>query len=369
MISEIDIHNFKIHKNSELPIGPLTIFTGINGMGKSSVIQSLLMLRENIVGKNYPGPLNIRGKSYDVGSSFANLVNWYAEDSDRLGIHIIYDGQKFRFDYQYPLKNVTELLPYPGSEPYPVDVLMRLPLFNDNFQYLSAFRFGPIESYGGDTGAINRRQVSVVNGNGEYAVALLDKYGNDDIEVPEMAEGDDLSLAAQTAYWLSRISPNVRVAIDGNSETKYNLNYTYPTSKGRNKVSPLNTGYGISYVLSVIVALLISRKGALVIIENPEAHIHPAAQSALMELISRAVSGGVQVIIESHSDHIIFGALVNMKKEIISKKDLEILHFDTDNENRLIHIPIEIGPDCRIKNAPPHFVEQMNLDLDILFDE
>lgn len=369
MLSKIEIHNFKIHKSSELPLAPLTIFSGINGVGKSSVTQCLLMLRENVTGNNYPGPLNIKGKSFDVGDNFASLVNWYAEDSDRLGISLHADSNTYSFDYQYTPDNTTELWPYPGSKTYHLDELRRLPLFNDNFQYLSAFRFGPQESYTGDTSAIKRRQVSVNNGNGEYAVAILDQYGNDEIEVPDMAEGSDARLATQTAYWLSRISPNVRVAIDGNFSTKYHLNFTYPSAKGRHKVSPLNTGYGISYVLSIIVALLISPKGALVVIENPEAHIHPAAQSALMELVARAVKGGIQVIIESHSDHIIFGALVNMKKGLLKHDDVELLHFDIDEKGHLISTPVTIGPDCRIKNAPAHFVEQMNLDLDVLFDE
>ncbi len=369
MLSKIEIHNFKIHKSSELPLSPLTIFSGINGVGKSSVTQCLLMLRENVTGNCYPGPLNIKGKSFDIGDNFASLVNWYAEDSDRLGISLQTKSNTYSFDYQYTPESTTELSPYPGSKSYHLDELRHLPLFNDNFQYLSAFRYGPQESYTGDASAIKRRQVSISKGNGEYAVAILDKYGNDEIKVLDMAEGSDVRLATQTAYWLSRISPNVRVAVDGNFSTKYHLNFTYPSARGRYKVSPLNTGYGISYVLSIIVALLISPKDALVVIENPEAHIHPAAQSALMELVARAVKGGIQVIIESHSDHIIFGALVNMKKGLLNHDDVELLHFDIDEKGQLTSTSVTIGPDCRIKNAPNRFVEQMNLDLDILFDE
>ena len=135
-------------------------------------------------------------------------------------------------------------------------------------------------------------------------------------------------------------------------------------------MTALNTGFGVSYVLPIIVGLLSTVPGGLVIIENPEAHIHPAAQSALMELISRVVKGGAQVILETHSDHIIFGALVNMKRSTLKKTDVSILHFDSPSYDGILSVtPVSIGPDCRIKNAPPHFVEQMNLDLDVLFDE
>lgn len=80
-------------------------------------------------------------------------------------------------------------------------------------------------------------------------------------------------------------------------------------------IDALNTGFGITYVLSVLVAVLFAPKGSLVLIENPEAHIHPAAQAALMKLISRAAEHGVQIILETHSDHVINGALVALKKE------------------------------------------------------
>ena len=269
---------------------------------------------------------------------------------------------------------MTEIPLYSGSKIYDIKELESVSLFNKSFQYLSAFRFGPKSIYNGDTLAINNKQVSLSNGSGEYAVAILDRYGNEPIEIKSMALPFDdgtinYNLGVQAALWLNRVSPDVQLAIDVDGNN-YMLNYSYPGPNGRRKVSPLNTGFGISYLLSVIVALLISHEKSTVIIENPEAHIHPAAQSSLMHLVSLAVKGGAQVIIETHSDHIIFGALVNMKQNVISGKDLKIHHFDRNVSTGELEItPVKIGRDCRIKNAPRNFVEQMNLDLDILFDE
>lgn len=379
MISRVKIHNFKIHKDSNLPLSPLTIFSGINGMGKSSVSQALLMVRDCVRNDNcYPKVLKLQGNSYNVGDRFGSLVNWFIKDeADKLRVTVCTDDEKeYPFEFQYELNSDTEIPVYPGSKIFDRDELKTIPLFSDSFQYLSAFRFGPKSDYKGDTGALKTRSVSINNGSGENAVALLGKFGNEQIQVEEMAIGSpyvraDLRLDTQTALWLNRISPNVKLAIDNDeSANKYWLNYSYPNGKSRVKVSPLNTGFGISYVLSIIVALLISPKGSLVILENPEAHIHPAAQSALMELVSRAVKGGIQVIIETHSDHIVFGALVNMKRNILTHDDVSLRHFDINPyTGELDPASVEIGPDCRIKNAPRHFIEQMNLDLDILFDE
>lgn len=68
-----------------------------------------------------------------------------------------------------------------------------------------------------------------------------------------------------------------------------------------------NVGFGISYVLPIVLALVKAKKGELIILENPEAHLHPRGQRKMGELIARAAQGGVQVIVETHSDHILNG--------------------------------------------------------------
>ena len=381
MITQIDISNFKIHDDTRLRIAPLTILTGVNGMGKSSVTQALLMLRESIASDSpsYPRALRLKGNAFDIEDQSGALVNWYHDkEADRLKINLEFTGAEapLVFQYIYPKSNETELLRDPATEEYSLRRLQQESLFSDSFQYLSAWRYGPEHSYSGDTNCVERKQVSRVRGRGEYAVAILDRYANVDIPSEARAFPDftgaqpDLSLKTQVSLWLGRISPRVRLSInsDGND---FLLRYNYPGPNGRlRSVAPLNTGFGISYVLSAIVALLITPAGGLVVLENPEAHLHPAAQSAFMDLVSRAVASGVQVVIETHSDHIVFGALVNMKRKILGKDCLGIYLFDTDdNTGRLAATPVTVGPDCRKKNPPRHFIEQMNLDLDILFDE
>ncbi len=381
MISHIHIHNFKAHANTDLDIAPLTIMTGINGMGKSSVTQALLLLRDSATDSSYPGRLSLKSRAVNIGGQSGPLVNWFVGNDDNPDMmHIIIDSDgncgSLDFRFQYTLDNATSLKAYPGFSNPDKELLAPHPLFNDRFQYLSAFRIGPQASYGTDTDALEHRQVSADMGDGAYAVAVLERYGSDPTAIPEAILPDpasgktDNSLKAQTALWLDRISPRIQVTVNSDGD-RHTLGYTYPRTKGlRGSVTALNTGFGVSYVLPIIVGLLSTVPGGLVIIENPEAHIHPAAQSALMELISRVVKGGAQVILETHSDHIIFGALVNMKRSTLKKTDVSILHFDSPSYDGILSVtPVSIGPDCRIKNAPPHFVEQMNLDLDVLFDE
>ena len=80
-----------------------------------------------------------------------------------------------------------------------------------------------------------------------------------------------------------------------------------------NEYRPTSVGFGIAYVLPVLVALLSANEKYMVIIENPEAHLHPRGQVAMGELIARAAAAGVQVIVETHSDHVLNGVRLAVK--------------------------------------------------------
>ena len=93
-----------------------------------------------------------------------------------------------------------------------------------------------------------------------------------------------------------------------------------------NKYRATNVGFGLSYVFPVIVAALAARAGDLLIIENPEAHIHPKGQMRLGQLLSLAAASGVQVVIETHSDHVLNGIRLAVHERKISHEIVR-LHF------------------------------------------
>jgi predicted ATPase len=143
-------------------------------------------------------------------------------------------------------------------------------------------------------------------------------------------------------------------------------------------IKATNTGFGISYVLPIIVATLVAASSknmkakplcdkSLIIIENPEAHVHPGAQAKLMELICLAAKVGVQFIIETHSDHIVNSLLVAVKQKIISPEQSKIYYFDRDES---IHstkpINLEVLKDGRLKNPPPGFFDQIDIHMKAL---
>jgi predicted ATPase len=114
---------------------------------------------------------------------------------------------------------------------------------------------------------------------------------------------------------------------------------------------------------------LTARQGDLVILENPEAHIHPAGQRMLGELIAKVGAGGVQIFVETHSDHILNGIRISVKDKHIEKNDVQIAFFYKDNENKYRHtyMGLQIMEDGKLDHWPKGFFDEWeNALIDLL---
>ena len=371
MIKKYFIHNFKNHADTSLDLSPVTLLTGMNGAGKSSVIQSMLLLRDTYSNTHQLSFLFLKGDSFSVGRT-ADAVNYNCkEDKERLRYGFVEDNDKtYGLTYRYTMDPEASSL---NMEELSGDMegLMSLPLFTDNFQYLSAFRNGPQEVYDSDKNVVDmQRQLSNKMGRGEMTIYYLSKFGDEHLSIDSLCYAPEKkhTLRQQTGCWMNEISNGLQMQINQYG-TRYEVRYG-TEHKGKKTIyhSATNTGYGISYILSVVVAILSAKPGALLLIENPEAHIHPSGQSALMRLIAKAAAAGVQVIIETHSDHIINGALVARKQHLMADDALEVYFFERDDDGNAQPIHLEIGQNGMIQNAPDRFCGQMNADLKVLFD-
>ena len=102
----------------------------------------------------------------------------------------------------------------------------------------------------------------------------------------------------------------------------------------------------------------------VIIIENPEAHIHPRGQAVLMQLIAQAVACGIQIIIETHSDHIINGLMVAVHNKIVKPEDVALYYIQSDEDEHTSDLhSIQVEEDGRISNAPDGFFDQIDIDL------
>ena len=140
--------------------------------------------------------------------------------------------------------------------------------------------------------------------------------------------------------------------------------YMDSIDKGRN-FHPVNVGYGFSYILTLLVAGLLAQKDEIIIVENPEAHLHPSAQAAVMRFFCELViQRGVQIFIETHSDHIVNASLLAVRNGNLDSELLEIMFFSRNAGDVDINIRnLEISSKGRVKNPPKNFCDQYAMDL------
>ncbi|MFY8188892.1 MAG: DUF3696 domain-containing protein [Flavobacterium sp.] len=367
MINKFVIENFKSHSKTSLNFSKINVLTGLNGMGKSSAIQALLLLRQSNK-KKFNG-LELNGEICSIGVVQDAVYQSANDDFIKFSIEHV-DGN-FEWKFLADPQNIFDTFSQKLADSIEPTEYNDLNLFNNKFQYISAFRNGPTDSYEKSTSVVeHENQISQKEGRCEFVAHYLDYFGK--TEVDEMLKNnpkEDSNLIFQVRQWMREISPNINIHINP-SGTNYKIDYSFDRGEGQISTFEFkakNIGFGISYVLPIIVAALHAPVGSIIIIENPEAHIHPGGQSKLMELISKSSKRGVQFIIETHSDHIINGLLVATKRDLISKDDSSIYYFKRDEKTHsteAIHLPILDGG--KIQRPPKGFFDQLDIDMDTL---
>ncbi|MFS3120613.1 DUF3696 domain-containing protein [Bacteroides xylanisolvens] len=377
MITHLRISNFKSHKATSLRMSNLTVLTGVNGCGKTSVIQALLLLRQSFLKGRLASGLDLNQPLCSIG--IAHDALYRLASSGIISFEFIEDQKNtylFEFDAENGLKDSFIRKSQYSEQANDIAKLDKLPLFNNDFQYISALRWGgrsvfPKETYAVET----QRQISQNDGQGELVAHFLDKYGADIMSDYYDEKGENnCSLLQQLVYWERKISPNITIDIEsGKDNNTYSVIYGF--SSEDNQIKPLselraeNIGFGISYTLPVIAALLSAPKGALIILENPEAHLHPAGQAELARLIAKVAEKGVQVVVETHSDHIINGIQLSCKhheenKKMGIDKDKVSIHYLYGKDKHASQVvTVNITNGGHVDYQPKGFFDQAENDL------
>lgn len=372
MITRLKITDFKAHHDTTLSLGALTLLTGINSSGKSSVLQALLLLRQSFRKGRLSTGLDLNSPLCDIGKGIDALYH----SSQNEIISFIIDSNTGSFEFAFNAKDRYEDTFIPSDKVLILkSELLQLPLFTNKFQYLSSSRWANLNQYPMDTYAVEtEKQLSLEYGQGELVAHFLEYYGENrsfDIESELILHPSTSSrkLLAQTIAWEREISPRITILPRKKDDNKISIEYGYK-SEGDNlpleKLQSKNVGYGISYSLSIVVALLSAEPGSLLLIENPEAHLHPRGQSKLAELIALVAQSGVQVIIETHSDHIFNGIRKAIAAKKIEKENVKVHYFELDKTNLSVNTEIEFSNKGRILNYKEGLFDQFDEDLDTL---
>jgi len=366
MIKKLTLKNFKAFEEEAFNIAPLTLITGINGMGKSSIIQSLLLLKDNYNIKNLTtgNPISLTGDLVDLET--AESLCYFKANDRKVSIDIVdensSEGNKLN-DYCWELDaSIANAIELPFSFSSTGD-LEDLSLFRPSFIFLSAERLGPRGEY---EKKYKRNFNTRLGVQGELTPAYLNNAANANQKIglpgmknSKLPQGAD-QLTENVNAWMSQIMALPMKTISNSiSDSKFKLEYKFEGSMGKN-FSALQVGFGMTFVLPIVVALLQAQKGDLIIVENPEAHLHPAAQVEIGMMIAQAVENGVQVIVESHSDHILNSLRLARKKGILGEKDINLIfvqHDISSGTNITFTDEIQIKDNGKLTKRPEYFFD------------
>ncbi|QOL48453.1 AAA family ATPase [Massilia litorea] len=350
MINKIKINGFKSFRSEEVDLGKLTVLTGLNNSGKSSVIQALRMCSAVSNGKSpyidgYGGFSELRSRLVDINAHIELSIG--TDDAKNYTLNI-------------------------GGLNYEVTADLDLPFC----QYISADRYGPRVALPLLSDDMNDLTVGSL---GQYAAHYATIFENT-IVASLLRHTDSASntLKHQVVRWISEISPGVRLEFD--VLRKYDSS-TLAVDGNR----ATNSGFGISYTLPIILCLLtmtgnigtddsdqrltqwfgtLANKGGLLLIENPEAHLHPRGQTRMGNLIACAAALGLQVVVETHSDHLLDGIRLAVKNNCGLKGDeVKIGFFEKPEDGASILTKIQLRDDGKLERWPKGFFDQFSINL------
>ncbi|MCI8338182.1 MAG: AAA family ATPase [Lachnospiraceae bacterium] len=341
MIDRLEIEGFKCIDKLKLDLKQFNLLAGTNSSGKSSAIQALLLLVQNL-----DDDYGLNGPLVSVGE-FREIRN-YNVKADSVTVMVSEGDEKVSLRF---LKN--NLLKWSVRKSR---LENKLAYSNNKFQYLSSNRVG-----GQDIYRKNRTPYWGVGINGEFAVDYLSRGKFFPLEEDLVRDQENHTLLAQTNYWLKYIvDASIRVEdILGTDVVKA----SYGLVDGHYS-RPQNVGSGISYLISIIVMCLGSEKDDILIIENPEIHLHPQSQSRLCEFLYFVASAGRQLIVETHSDHIFNAARVGIATKTMDGDQMTINFFRRGSDHCTRNHVIDIGEYGKIENPIPNLFDQFQADLD-----
>ncbi len=381
MLTRLKIHNFKCFDSLSLPLAPLTLLTGFNAAGKSTVLQSILLLAQALRYGGSTVELNLNGSLVRLGtpgevlnSGSGNVIfsvedervdiEWVFQAKDRTrGVSLTVskvgvksgDGKR---EYE-KIDSLDMFLPS-GCNSDAVQLVERL----REMVFLSAVRIGGADAFPyPDEASPVHTDVGV---QGEFAPWWFQRFMDEEIDESRCHASDPATtLRRQFNAWAGELFPGAQgnaQLIDKTNLVRLELRIGDIGDWRR----PSNIGYGLTYAFPIIVSGLLAKPKQILIIDSPEAHLHPLGQSHMGRFLAKAAAAGVQVIIETHSDHVINGIRLSTQNQTISPDKIAI-HFFRPPGDASDVLPRVVSPlidaQGNLSDWPEGFCDQSEQDM------
>ena len=375
MLSALDLTAFKAFDVLRLALGNLTLLSGINSSGKSSILQAFALVRQSadaaMLGQAVRSELLLNGPLVELGT-VADIYCEYARREPSV-VGFGFHGQ----GNDEWLLTGTGVAEEPTADVLRLDPGTHIPsntataFLRNPFNYLRADRVSPELTYPRSHREVVQRRT--LGPRGEFTAHYLNQFWdrpvqNESVRVPGIGPG----LMNQVTHWMDKMSPGVRIEPEAIAKTDFvTVRFGFGSRTGltsSESYRPTHVGFGLTYTLPIIVALVSTPPGGMILVENPEAHVHPSGQAMLGRLMCLAAAGGAQVLVETHSDHVLNGVRIAAKEGVIDRDRLRLHFFVRGPAGRMdVESPV-VEANGRLSRWPHGFFDQWDLDLDKLIE-
>jgi AAA15 family ATPase/GTPase len=431
VITALRIRNFKcLADTGRLDVRPLTFLVGPNSSGKTSILQSLLLLRQTVESRDLRNPLSINGPYVQLGSypdllfmhdSKARLQleiefppslgRWIPIGLGHEARHRTYDQINFDIEFGYNKKTMQVFLQTArfrispdgyeqeigrikgskyqiqvrrtgepiqnGSKPFPVviekfyavrmglasatprNVLFRREqsLFANQMAreveelFRSLFYIGPLREW--------PKRIYIATGEAPQDVGLKGELSVDVLWVQARRKATREKLLGKVNHWMREFGFAMKVGLRRIGGNNYSVMFQDPNTQLT--VNLADVGFGASQVFPIVVEGFYARDRAMLLIEQPEIHLHPRAQAKLGDLlIDVAMSGnGKTLLIETHSEHLLSRVRRRVAEQKIRKEDVAIYYCEpTSHGTDVKRIQVNDLGQYEGPGLPPAFFEE-----------
>ena len=358
LLKTLKIGGFKCFKEALIPLKKLTVLTGLNGGGKSTVLQSILLFSQTVremelYGEKLLWPLN--GDFINLGT-FGEVLNSELNDT-----HI-------SFEYQFTDRTkpfAVKLTAEPGERNLQSDQL-QFENISEKFNQIKRIQYlGPVRNTNGETISIPNHKDYYRVGlgtDGRYAGYWLYKNSEQKVLKGQLFDNEVSNFRMQANNWLNYIATGTGVTVQPTADT-HSLALKFHQFGSGKFHSIANIGFGVTCVFPIIISMLCAKKGDIILIDSPEAHLHPRAQSRVGRMIAKFAAFGIQIILETHSEHILNGIRIAVMEEVLKPSVLNVLFFSDGSFNNSQVTQTPINKHGQIENWPEGFFDQIDNDL------